>query len=142
MMTERLSDGVAAPRLHAGLLSVFGAVALLLAAIGLYGVLAYTVSQREHEIGIRMALGAGKRQVLTLIMKRGMGVVLVGIAVGIPASLALGRAMSGLLYQIRPADLETIFLVTLLLGFVAFLACWVPARRASRVHPMTALRAE
>ena len=124
------------------LLGTFAAAALLLAAIGLYGVIAFSVAQRTREIGVRVALGAQRRDVLRLVMGRGILLIGLGLAVGTAAALALGRVIAGLLYGIKPADPATLVAVALFLAGVAVLATYVPARRATHVDPMVALRAE
>ena len=142
LMTERVGESMAQPRFQAGLLNLFGGVALLLATCGIYGVLAYSVTQRQREIGVRMALGAQKRNVLSLVIGQGMRLALTGVAIGIVAALALTRVIRSLLYGITPTDPVTFALVSLLLVSVALLACWLPARRAAKVDPMEALRYE
>jgi len=141
-MDNLLSETVAQPRLQTGLLSLFAGVALLLAALGLYGVLAYSVTQRKREIGVRVALGAQRGNVLALVICQGMKLALTGVAIGIIAALAFTRVIHSLLYEVEPADPLTFAAVSLLLVFVALLACWLPARRAARVDPMEALRCE
>ncbi len=116
--------------------------ALLLTAIGLYGVMAYAVTQRTEEIGIRVALGAQRRDVLTLVLSQGMGLVGLGVAIGLPLSVAGARLLAKFLYGLSPVDAVTFAAVPLFLGVIALLACYVPARRALRVDPMTALRSE
>jgi putative ABC transport system permease protein len=141
-MDNLLSETVAQPRLQTGLLSLFAGVALLLAALGLYGVLAYSVTQRKREIGVRVALGAQRGNVLALVIGQGMKLALTGVAIGIIAALGFTRVIHSLLYEVEPADPLTFAAVSLLLVFVALLACWLPARRAARVDPMEALRCE
>ncbi len=122
--------------------SIFGLVALALAAIGLYGVLAFTVARRTHEIGIRMAIGSSARDTVLLVLKEGMALTAVGGAIGFALSLALGRVLSGMLYRVSGADPVVFAIGPVVLGVVSLLACYVPARRAARVEPMIALRAE
>ncbi len=141
-MSQLVSANVAQRRLSVHLLSSFAAGALLLAALGLYGVLAYTVTQRTREIGIRVALGAQQRNVLTLVIGEGMRLAGLGIALGLVGAFALTRVLQRLLYEIEPTDPVTFVGVTALLGFVALLACWLPARRAAKVDPIEALRWE
>ena len=141
-MDAMLADVVAQPRFQTMLLTLFGLVALLLSAVGIYGVMAYSVSQRAHEIGIRMALGAEPRHVVKLVVGRGMLLVLIGVAIGLAGALALTRLMSGLLFAVSPTDPLTFAGIPLLLAGVALGACLVPARRATRVDPMIALRSE
>jgi predicted permease len=139
---EGLAESLAQPRFHTLLLSVFAGLALLLAAVGIYGVISYSVTQRAREVGIRMALGAQQSDVLRLIVSQGMRLTLVGLALGLGGAFALTSVMSNLLYGITPTDPATFAGVTLLLALVALLACWLPARRAARVDPMVALRQE
>jgi putative ABC transport system permease protein len=139
-MVEWISAGAAQPRLNATLLGVFAAVALLVAAIGTYGVLAYSVSQRTKELGLRMALGADRRGVLRLIVREGMTVGLAGIVAGVAAGGLLSRALSALVYGVSIHDPLTYVEVTAVLAVVALVSCVVPAIRASRVDPMVALR--
>lgn len=135
-----VDDNLADRRLQAALLGTFAALALALAAIGIYGVMAYSVSRRVQEIGIRMALGARVGDVLSLVLRQGMGLILAGVTIGLLAGLAVARLLSGLLFEIQPHDPPTFGSVTLLLSTVALVACWLPARRAARVQPMVALR--
>jgi putative ABC transport system permease protein len=141
-MDQYLAASVAPRRFNLRLLAVFAAAALLLAVTGLYGVISYGVAQRTHEIGIRMALGARRRDVLRLVMRQGMALALGGVAIGLVAAVALTRSMRSLLFDVGATDPATFGLVALLLLGVASLACYVPARRATRVAPVTALRCD
>src|SRR6266540_1258435 len=141
-MGQYLSESVARPRLYAILLAVFAGLALLLAIIGLYGLMAYTVSQRTHEIGIRMALGGQRRDIFKLVVGRGLILALVGMSVGVAGALALTRALTGLLFGVKPTDPLTFAGVLSLIALVSLLACYIPARRATKVDPMIALRNE
>ena len=141
-MTEYIAASLFGAKIAATLLSVLSGVGLLLAAMGLYGVLAYSVAQRTQEIGLRMALGAGPVQVLRLIVKQGLQLTLLGVAVGTVIALALGRFLASLLYGVKPADPLTFVSVWLVLSVIALLACWIPVRRATRIDPMAALRYE
>lgn len=141
-MDEVLAASVAQPRFAMLLLAVFSAVALALAVVGIYGVLAYAVSRRTPEIGIRMALGADGGRVVGMVVRQGMGMALVGVAIGVGAALGLTRFMQGMLYGVTPQDAATFASVPLLFGGVALVACWIPAMRAARVRPAVALRGE
>jgi predicted permease len=140
---ETIADTAVAPqRLTLMLFATFALTALVLAAIGIYGVLSYLIAQRTREIGIRMAVGAVSRDVIWLAIKQGMKPTLVGVAVGLACAFALTRLMSSLLFGVGATDLATFSLSALLLTLVAFLASWLPGRRAARVDPVIALRAE
>jgi putative ABC transport system permease protein len=141
-MEQRIAATSAPRRLPMYLLGVMASVALVLAAVGIYGVVAYSVTQRTHEIGIRMALGAQRRDILSLVVRQGMLMATVGVGVGLVASYFLMKVMSGMLYGVSATDPVTFSAVALLLATVALLACLVPARRATRVDPMVALRYE
>ena len=141
-MEEWLSNSSAQPRLNAQLLGVFAAVALVIAAIGIYGVIAYSVTQRTREIGLRMALGAPRRRVLRLVIGEGMTVGACGIAAGLVAAAALGRTLSSLVFGVQVHDLPTYGAVAAVLAIVALAACALPARRAALVDPIVALREE
>ena len=139
---EIISKSLAAQRFSMILLGVFAGFALLLASVGIYGVISYVVGQRTHEIGIRMALGAERLHILRLILERGGVLAVAGVAVGLASSLALTRLMASLLYGVHATDPLTFAGVAMLLVFVAFVACYIPAQRASRVDPLVALRYE
>jgi putative ABC transport system permease protein len=141
-METIVSGTLAQPRFRTLLIGLFGALAVVLAAIGIYGVVSYNVTQRTHEFGIRMALGAQTKDVLRLVMRHGMILAVVGISVGALGTLALTRVISALLFGVRATDPLTFAGVAVLLGLIAFLACVIPARRATKVEPMEALRYE
>ncbi len=141
-MDERLGYSLVRPRFNTLLMGIFAVVALVLAAVGLYGVMSYTVAQRTHEIGIRIALGARRSDVLMLVLKQGLALILAGVAIGLVAAFALTRFMSALLYDLSARDPYTFAAISLLLIAIALLACYIPARRATRVEPTVALRYE
>jgi putative ABC transport system permease protein len=141
-MNEVIKISVAPRRLYMTLLGIFAGVAMTLAAIGLYGVMAYSVTQRTHEIGIRMALGARQRDVLSLVVGHGLALALAGVAIGVIGALAVTWLLSSLLFGVSATDLSIFIIIPLLLAGVALGACFVPARRATKVDPMVALRYE
>jgi putative ABC transport system permease protein len=141
-MSEFLSRSIGQRRFAALLLGVFAAVALTLAIIGIYGMLSYTAAQRTHEIGVRMALGAERSDVLRLVLKQGLGLTMVGVGIGLVVSLVSSRLLSSLLYEVGATDATTFIGVSMLLVAAASLACYIPARRATKVDPMVALRYE
>jgi predicted permease len=141
-MEQVAKESTARNEFNMTLLSIFAGIALLLAAIGIYGVMAYSVQQRTQEIGIRMALGAQPGDVLRMVLRHGLLLCLVGIAVGISGAFAVIHLMKSLIFGVSPTDPVTFVSVSILLAGVAFFACWIPARRASRVDPMVALRHE
>jgi putative ABC transport system permease protein len=124
------------------LLSALGCIALVLASIGVYGVMAYSVSERTHEIGVRMALGAGKKEILRVVLKRGILMTFIGLAIGLPLSIGLARLLAGLVFGVSAMDLSTFVFITALLCAITTVACYIPARRAMSVDPMVALRYE
>jgi putative ABC transport system permease protein len=141
-MEARVSASVAGPRFYALLLGLFAVLALVLAAVGLYGVLSYNVTQRHREIGVRMALGAERRDILGLVVRQGLILAVVGVVIGVAGAYGVTRFLKALLYGITPTDPATYVAICVLLLVVAFVACWLPALRATRVDPMVALRYE
>src|SRR5262245_9883680 len=141
-MEAMLNEAVAPRRFNMILFGALGGAALLLAAVGIYGVMAYTVTQRTHEIGIRLALGAQTRDVLRFVIGQGMTLTAIGLLLGLAAALALTRLIQGWLFGIAATDPLTFVAFALLLTSVALLACYLPARRATKVDPMIALRHE
>ena len=141
-MAQVVSSSVASPKFDTFLLGLFACLALFLAAIGVYGVLAYTTVQRTHEIGIRMALGAEPTQIMRLILAHGLKLALIGVVIGVAAALGVTRLISSMIFGVTPYDRVTFVVVAAVLVTVALLACYIPARRAMRVDPMVALRYE
>ncbi|HET9831761.1 MAG TPA: FtsX-like permease family protein, partial [Vicinamibacterales bacterium] len=141
-MDEVFETAISRPRLIAQLLTIFGALALLLAGIGTYGVLSYMVNERRKEIGIRMALGATRPSVLAMVVSQGLRTTGVGLAVGVMLTLAIGRLMTSLLFGVGASDPTTIAAVVALIGAIALIACYLPGYMATRVDPMIALREE
>jgi putative ABC transport system permease protein len=141
-LNDLVSESVAQPRFYTLLLAIFAGIALMLAALGIYGVVAYSVSQRTHEIGIRVALGAEASRILRLVVGRGLILTLSGVGVGLGGAFALTRLLTGLLFEVRPTDPAVFAVIALLLVAVALAACLVPARKATRVDPLVALRHE
>ncbi len=141
-MEQRLAESVAPRRFSMSLLLLFAAMGLLLSAVGIYGVISFSVTQRTHEIGVRMALGAQKSDVLKFVIGRGMLLTLTGLAIGLMGAGGLTRLMSSLLFGVSANDPMTYSAVAVVLGVVSLLACYLPARRATKVDPLVALRCE
>jgi putative ABC transport system permease protein len=141
-MGQLIEESVASQRFATMLLGIFAGIALVLGSVGIYGVMAYLVTERTHEMGIRMALGATRNNVMRLILKYGMQLAIAGLGLGLVAAVGLTRLLSSLLFEVSATDPVTYAVVGLLLVGVAMLACYIPARRATRVDPMVALRYE
>jgi ABC-type antimicrobial peptide transport system permease subunit len=141
-LEEIVGRSIAQERASSRLLTLFGGIALLLAAVGIYGVLAYSVAQRTREFGIRMAVGADRGAVMRLVLGHGLALTAIGIAVSLAAAAALTRVMASQLYDVAPIDPATFLVVPLALFVAAFAACCLPALRATRVDPLVALRSE
>jgi putative ABC transport system permease protein len=141
-MEQALADSIAPRRFHLFLLGTFAAIALLLALVGIYGVMSYSVTQRTQEIGVRMALGAQRNEVVRMVVRQGLGISLVGIAAGLIAAAGLTRFIAGLLYEVKPQDPFVFVAVAVILAATAVLASWGPALRAALVDPVMALRCE
>ncbi|HEY7182719.1 MAG TPA: FtsX-like permease family protein, partial [Blastocatellia bacterium] len=141
-LEQYLGVAVAQPKFNALLLGLFAGLALLLTAVGLYGVMAYSVIQRAQEIGVRIALGARSGDVLKMVLRQGLKLTAAGLAIGLAVAYALTRYMQSLLFGVKAADPLTFIGIALLLIAVAIVACWIPARRATKVDPMVALRSE
>jgi ABC-type antimicrobial peptide transport system permease subunit len=141
-MDQVISDSTARQNFNMLLLTIFAGLALLLAAIGIYGLMSYTVEQRTQELGIRMALGAGQNDMLKLIVRQGMLLAGIGVVIGLAASFGLNRLLATLLFGVKATDPITYAAVAIVLVAVAFLACYIPARRATKIDPLVALRYE
>ena len=141
-MTEYVGDSLARRRFNLVLLSAFSGLALVLAAVGIYGVISYGVIQRTHELGIRMAIGAQRSDVLKLVVRQAMILALAGVAIGLLASWALTRLIKSLLFNVSVTDPLTFAVIGVLMILIALLACLIPARRATKVDPLVALRYE
>jgi predicted permease len=141
-LSEQVEGSLTQERMMATLASGFGVLALVLACVGLYGLLAYSVARRTKELGIRMALGAQRRGMIAMVVRNAAGLVLVGIALGLPAAWAVSRLVKSMLFGLTPTDPGTIAAAAIILAAAALVAAYLPARRASRVDPMTALRHE
>ncbi|HOW63746.1 MAG TPA: hypothetical protein P5186_08800 [Candidatus Paceibacterota bacterium] len=141
-MADRFASSIATERMTMMLLGVFATVALLLAAVGLYGVLSYTSQQRTREIGIRLALGAAPGSISILIVRHGLKLAGSGLLLGLLAALGLTRFLRGVLYEVSPLDAQSFTIVVIVLAGIGLLACWLPAHRAAKVDPMMALRQE
>jgi ABC-type antimicrobial peptide transport system permease subunit len=139
-MTRTVADSIENKRFAMALLAVFAMLALLLASIGIYGVLSYMVGQRTREIGVRMALGAQRLDVLRMVLRDGSRMTVIGIGIGVAAAIALTRLMADMLFGVKPLDPATFVCVPLVLALVALFACYMPARKAMKVDPMEALR--
>jgi putative ABC transport system permease protein len=141
-LDERLSRDLVSPRFNLALIASFALVAVLLALVGVYGVIAYSVASRTRELGVRVALGATPRRLMSSVLTAGARLVGIGIAVGVAGAIAVGRLISSLLYGLTPTDAPTLASAIAIFALVGAAACWLPARRASRVDPIAALRAE
>jgi putative ABC transport system permease protein len=141
-MDQVMADVVARARFNTLLLALFAGLATLLAAVGIFGVMNYSLTLRTREIGLRMALGAQRREVLLLMLKQGLWLTTIGTAIGLVGAFALTRLMSSLLFGVGTGDSATFAVIVLLLMFVSLIACYLPARRATRIDPLIALRSE
>jgi putative ABC transport system permease protein len=140
-MSETIGTSLYAVRMGAWLLALFGGLALLLASLGVYGVLAFSIARRTRELGIRLALGADRRRLFRLVIREGMWLVAIGLALGLGAGFYASRSIAAFLFGVNPRDIATFAVVPCILAAVALLACYLPARRAMNVDPILALRA-
>jgi putative ABC transport system permease protein len=141
-MEQILSESIAQPRFNMLLITIFAVVAMMLASVGIYGVISYSVSQRTHEIGVRIALGAQPGDIFKMVVGQGLKLALAGVSVGLVAAFVLTRVISSLLYEVQTTDPVTFAVISVALTAVALLASYIPARRATRVDPMISLRYE
>lgn len=142
ILIDLRTQALAPPRLTAGLLGIFAGLALVVTAVGLAGVIGFSVSQRTREFGVRLALGARRGDVVALVLRQGLTLVVIGLVVGVGGAIALARRLSALLFGVQPADPATLAMAVVLLVVVGLAACLLPARRASRVDPLMALKAD
>src|SRR6185436_10298896 len=141
-MEKVVSDSIAQPRFNMVLLAIFAGLALILASVGIYGVMSYSVTQRTQELGVRMALGAQRRDIFSLVLKQGIILALIGVAIGLAGAIGLSKALASVLYGISATDPVTFILVAVIMVAVALVACFFPARKATKVDPLTAMRYE
>jgi putative ABC transport system permease protein len=141
-MEDRVASSVGSQKFYAMLIAIFAGVALLLSAVGLYGVIAFAVSQRTHELGVRVALGATSERISSMVIREGVALTAIGVVLGVLGAIVAGRVMSTLLFDVKEHDPLTLISVVLTLGVVAVIASWLPARRASRVDPLVAMRGD
>jgi putative ABC transport system permease protein len=141
-MEQRIAGAVGPERFYATVLGIFAGVALVIAAIGLYGVMAYTVGQRTHELGVRVALGATGQRITRMVISEGLAITAIGAVIGMVAAFGASRYLASLLYNVRPSDPTIMVLVAVTLAVVAALASYLPARRAARVDPLVAMRGD
>jgi putative ABC transport system permease protein len=141
-VNRMVADALKRPRFNATLIGAFAGLGLLLASVGLYAVISYSVTQRTHEIGVRMAVGADQRDILKLVVGQGMALTVIGVTIGLAAAFTLTRLMSGLLFGVGATDTTTFVAIPIFLMLVSIFACYVPARRATKVDPIVALRYE